>query len=256
MPPEITRFQPSEGTTNPSLLYAAAQLPAYTSLLQAAASYARSLALSDRAGALSRAVEFLAVSFGTAIYHATGGVATEVDVACSFDTATTVAAALRLVTLYEANGVPRSSVRIKIAATWEGIQAGRVLEAEHGVRVLVTVVFGLVQALTAAEAGVECVALYVGRIGDWWRARREGEEDMGVREVRRMQRVLRARGFMTKVMAASFRTPEQIRMLAGVDLLTVAPAILEALEEESEGHEVVLVDEQGPLGELEVIPDA
>lgn len=220
----------------------------YAPLLHAAASHARSLSLADRASALSRAVEFLAVSVGTAIYRATRGVATEVDVAYSFDTAATVAAALRLITLYEANGVPRSGVRIKIAATWEGIQAGRVLEAEHGVRVLVTVVFGLVQALAAAEAGVGCVAPYVGRIGDWWRAHGERDEDVGVREVRRMQRMLRARGFKTKVMGASFRTTEQGRMLAGVDLFTVAPAILEALEKEKEGQEVVPVDKEGLFG--------
>lgn len=180
---------------------------------------------------LEGAVEYLAVLFGTEIYHLTGRVSTEVDVRHSFSTQGTVNAALRIIELYKSQGVPKDAVRIKISATWEGIQAGRILEHEHGLSVLITVVFGMVQAITAAEAGIACIAPYVGRIGDWFRSQPSSPaDDMGVSRVRQMQNYLRKYKHRTQVMGASFRNIEQVKALAGVDLLTIAPCLLEQLE--------------------------
>ncbi|CAK7236438.1 hypothetical protein SCUCBS95973_009607 [Sporothrix curviconia] len=246
---DIARFQPSEGTTNPTLLFLAAQLPAYAALVDKALDYARSLpATASAASRLSAAVDALAVQFGTQIYKLTGRVSTEADVALSFDTPATVAAALRILELYAAEGVPRDRVRIKISATWEGIEAARILQRDHGVSCLVTVVFGLAQAVAAAEAGADAVAPYVGRIADWGKLNQpnqpssdsEQQQDLGVQTVSRIQNHLRKYGYRTQVMAASFRNVQQVRQLAGVDLLTAAPAILEAVERETEPITAVL----------------
>lgn len=224
-------------------MYLAAQQPAYAELVNSTIQYARNLPtdiVSAEDARVERAVEYLAVLFGTEIYHLTGRVSTEVDVRHSFNTSETIKAALRIIELYKAQGVPKEAVRIKISATWEGIQAGRILEREHGVSVLITIVFGMVQAITAAEAGVTCIAPYVGRIGDWFRAHQtspsdstESAEDMGVTQVRQMQNYLRKYNHRTHVMGASFRNTEQVKALAGVDLLTIAPSILENLESDS-----------------------
>ncbi|OAA63382.1 Transaldolase [Niveomyces insectorum RCEF 264] len=238
---DIARFRPSEGTTNPTLLFLAAQKPAYAGLVDKALAYARDLpTATSLAERLSAAVDCLAVQFGAQIYKLTGRVSTEVDVALSFDTPATVRAALRIVQLYEAAGVPHNGVRIKISATWEGIEAARILQRDHGVSCLVTVVFGLAQAVAAAEAGADAVAPYVGRIADWGRAHGYAngsgteELDLGVETVSRIQNHLRKYGFKTRVMAASFRSVDQVRQLAGIDLLTAAPGILEAVEKETE----------------------
>ena len=249
---EIARFKPSEGTTNPSLLYQVAQLPQYEQILNETAQFAQNLqgdlSTADR---LDRAVEYLAVQFGTEIYELTGGVSTEADVTYSFHVQATVDAALRILKLYEKRNVPKSAVRIKISATWEGIQAARILEQEHGVSVLITIVFGMSQAIAAAEAGVTCIAPYVGRIGDWYKANGATSQvkvaDMGVARVRDMQNYMRKYGYRTKIMAASFRNPEQAIGLAGVDLLTIAPSILMKLEEMSLAVEPQLTAESGRL---------
>ena len=190
------------------------------------------------------AVDFLAVQFGSQIHKLTGRVSTEVDVTLSFDTAATVAAALRIIDLYREQGVPKDQVRIKISATWEGIQAARVLQREHGISCLVTVVFGLAQAIAAAEAGADAIAPYVGRISDWGKLH-GAEGDLGVTTVASIQNYLRKYGFQTKVMAASFRNVEQVRSLAGIDLLTAAPTIIEALGKETEPIVPKLTSETG-----------
>ena len=247
---EIARFKPSEGTTNPSLLYQVAQLPQYRAILDETISFTKSLDGSlTTPERLDRAVEYLAVAFGTKIYDLTGGISTEADVTHSFDTEATVEAALRILKLYEQRNVPRTAVRIKISATWEGIQAARILERTHGVSVLITIVFGMSQAIAAAEAGVTCIAPYVGRIGDYFRANPDAPQikgqDMGVSRVKDMQDYLRKYGYKTKIMAASFRNPEQAIALAGVDLLTIAPSILLKLEEMSGHVKAQLTEESG-----------
>ncbi len=212
----------------------AAQQPAYSSLLDRTIKYARTLSVSE-AERLERAVEYLAVQFGSEIHKLTGRVSTEVDVSHSFDTLKTVEAALRVIELYAAEGIPKESVRIKISATWEGVQAARILEQEHGISVLVTIVFGMVQAITAAEAGVTCIAPYIGRISDWHKAHgHHSPDDMGVKSVQDMQNYLRKYGHRTQLMGASFRTPDQVKNLAGADLLTIAPAILAQLDKSND----------------------
>ncbi|CAK7228844.1 hypothetical protein SBRCBS47491_007047 [Sporothrix bragantina] len=244
---DIARFQPSEGTTNPTLLFLAAQLPSYAALVDKALVYARGLpASTSPADRLSAAVDALAVQFGTQIYKLTGRVSTEADVALSFDTPATVAAALRILELYAAEGVPRDRVRIKISATWEGIEAARILQRDHNVSCLVTVVFGLAQAVAAAEAGADAIAPYVGRIADWGKLSGVADingQDLGVQTVSRIQNHLRKYGYRTQVMAASFRSVQQVRQLAGIDLLTAAPAILEAVERETEPIAAILTAE-------------
>lgn len=230
-----------------------AQLPQYSHLLDQTVEFARKqdggLSTSQR---LDRAVEYLAVQFGTEIYKLAGGISTEADVTYSFDVQATIDAALRILALYQERGVPKSAVRIKISATWEGIQAARILENDHGVSVLITIVFGMAQAIAAAEAGVTCIAPYVGRIGDWFKANggqaQNVDVDMGVERVRDMQNYIRKYGYRTQVMAASFRNPTQAMALAGVDLLTIAPNILVQLEELSQDVEPKLTVQSGTCG--------
>ncbi|KAJ5674126.1 hypothetical protein N7462_009565 [Penicillium macrosclerotiorum] len=231
----IARFGSPEGTTNPSLLYLAAQQPQYAHLVERTLQYARSLPIdaTSPSSRLDQAVEYLAVLFGTEIYRLTGRISTEADVKHSFNTKETVNAALRIIKHYENQGIAKEGVRIKISATWEGIQAGRILEREHGVSVLITIVFGMAQAITAAEAGVTCIAPYVGRIGDWFRAQGlHQDEDMGVYRVQQMQNWIRKYNHRTQVMGASFRNINQAKNLAGVDLLTISPAILDDLDQD------------------------
>ncbi|KAM0330791.1 hypothetical protein ACHAQA_003745 [Verticillium albo-atrum] len=250
---KIERFSASEGTTNPSLLYAAAQKPAYSTLVSRSASYGNglpgSLSKNER---LAAAVDYLAVQFGSQIFRLTGKVSTEVDVSLSFDTAATIASALRIIDLYRKQGIAKENVRIKISATWEGIQAAKVLQKDHGISCLVTVVFGLIQAVAAAEAGVDAIAPYVGRIADWGKLH-GSETDLGVETVTKIQCYLRKYGFRTKVMAASFRSPHQVRELAGIDLLTASPDILEALEMETELITPVLTQEAAEHAEMDKV---
>lgn len=247
---EIVRSKASEGTTNPSLLYQAAKRPEYLHLINYTLEYTRQLDDSlSTAEKLDRAVEHLSVQFGTEIYKITGGISTEVDVTHSFNVSETVAAALRIIELYKQNEVPKAVVRIKISATWEGIQAARILENEHGVSVLITVVFGLQQAIAAAEVGVTCIAPYVGRIGDWYKANggadAKSNDDMGLERVKEMQNYIRKYGYQTKVMAASFRTVEQVIGLAGTDYLTISPIILDELKQRTGTVKAKLTAESG-----------
>lgn len=184
------------------------------------------------------------MQFGTQICKLTGKISTEADVTLSFDVQGTVAAARRIIALYEKEGVKKENVRIKISATWEGIQAAKILQREHGISCLITVVFSLVQVIAAAEAGVDAVAPYVGRMADWGKANGY-QGDMGVDRVSEMQNYLRKFGFKTQVMAASFRNVDQVRGLAGIDLLTAAPAILKAVEAETEPIVPKLTAESG-----------
>lgn len=253
---EIAQFKPSEGTTNPSLLYAAAQLSEHAGILSRTVEYARSLDKSlTKTEQLNRAVEYLAVQFGVEIYKLTGGISTEADVSYSFDTAATVAAALRIIDLYRDHGVPKEAVRIKISATWEGIQASRILENEHGVSTLVTIVFGLSQAIAAAEAGATCIAPYVGRIRDWYIASGNiSGQDMGIQRTKEMQNYLRKHGFKkTKIMGASFRSTDQVIALAGVDYLTISPAILRGLEKREEKIQPQLTEKTAAALDLPMI---
>lgn len=234
-------------------MYQAAQQTTYAPLVAESIRHAQGLPTEiEKQERLECAVDYLAVLFGFQIYQLTGRVATEVNVRHSFNTQATVEAALRILGLYGKKGVPKSAVRIKISATWEGIQAGRILERDHGASVLITVVFGLVQAIAAAEAGVSCIAPYVGRIRDWFGVQSQGPPkdaatDMGVVRVHEMQNYLRKYHPRTQVMGASLRSIEQVKDLAGIDMLTLAPSILSVLEGDESAVVPQLTDESSRL---------
>jgi transaldolase len=231
----IARHRPQDATTNPSLLYHAAQMPDYRQLVEEASE----LAL-DRGGSHSQmAAEFidqLFVLFGSEILKVVPGrVSTEVAASLSFDTTGTIAKGRKLISLYEKRGVSRERILIKIASTWEGIQAAASLEKE-GIHCNLTLLFSFAQAVACAEAGVTLISPFVGRIYDWYKKERGGAElpadqDPGVASVTRIFNYYKNYGYNTQVMGASFRNVNQIVRLAGSDLLTISPDLLDQLEQ-------------------------
>lgn len=226
----IRAFAPTDATTNPTLVLAAARLPEYEGLVADAVDYGRA-APGDRAAA---AASRLMTLFGREIVDVVPRyVSTEVDARLSFDTAGTVTQAYRLLASYDELGVDRGRILIKIASTWEGLRAARVLESQ-GVRCNLTLMFSPVQAAAACDAGATLISPFVGRITDWYKARDRVEgyapdDDPGVISVRRIDAYVKAHGYPTQVMAASFRNRDQILALAGCDLLTISPKLLDEL---------------------------
>jgi transaldolase len=229
---QLAAFAPQDATTNPSLILKAVQQPEYAPLLaETVAAHA--------ARPLEAIVDEVLVRFGREILALVPGrVSTEVDARLSFDTPATVARAERLIGLYEAAGVPRSRVLIKIAATWEGIRAAEQLE-RAGIRCNLTLLFAFAQAVACGDAGVQLISPFVGRIYDWhkkaagaaWNeAAMAGANDPGVKSVRAIFEHYKRHGIATEVMGASFRNTGQIVALAGCDLLTIAPDLLAALQ--------------------------
>ncbi|HEX7812553.1 MAG TPA: transaldolase [Burkholderiales bacterium] len=230
----IARLKPQDATTNPSLLFQAAQNPAYRPLVDEALAHGLQ-ARGDGAAKAEAVMEKLAVNFGREILrHVPGRVSTEVDASLSFDTEGTLAKAHRLIAHYEAAGVKRERVLIKVASTWEGIRAAEKLERE-GIHCNLTLLFSFAQAIACADAGVTLISPFVGRIYDWYKATRKVEdipadEDPGVQSVTRIYNYYKKFGYPTQVMGASFRKVEQITGLAGCDLLTIAPDLLDRME--------------------------
>lgn len=244
----IRRFAPRDATTNPSLLLKAAQQPQYGELLDDALAFARGECLT-REARLEAAMDKLAVNFGTRISEIVPGyVSTEADARLSFDTRATIDKAQRLLGLYAQQGVETSRILIKIASTWEGIQAARELQKE-GVNCNMTLLFSFPQAVACADAGAFLVSPFVGRILDWYRQATgeqfSAENDPGVASVRRIYRYYKAHGYATIVMGASFRNKEEIEQLAGCDRLTISPALLEELDADSGSLEPALDPGQG-----------
>ena len=232
----ISRFTPEDATTNPSLILNAARLPQYAVLLEDAISFGQQHG-TTRDAKLDAAMDRLAVNFGEKITQIVPGyVSTEVDACLSFDTEGTIRKANRLLELYSTAGVDTSRILIKIAATWEGIQAARKLERD-GIKCNLTLLFGFNQAVACAEAGVFLISPFVGRILDWYKASTGKEytaaEDPGVLSVQRIYRYYKHHGYPTIVMGASFRNTGEIEMLAGCDRLTISPALLEKLEQDT-----------------------
>jgi len=232
----IRRLTPQEATTNPSLILAAAQLPDYQQLIDATLGTSRQV-IGDEAPAeevIREAIDELSVRFGEEILKVVPGrVSTEVDARLSYDTEATIQKARQLIRRYEAAGVSRERVLIKIASTWEGIKAAEVLEKE-GIHCNLTLLFSLVQAVACAEAGVTLISPFVGRILDWHKKQTgrqsyPGLEDPGVRSVTQIFTYFKTFGHRTQVMGASFRNMEEIVELAGCDLLTIAPKFLDQL---------------------------
>lgn len=232
----IRAWQPQDATTNPSLLLKATQFESYREMVNEAVNWAKSQGGNNRE-LIENATDRLAVIAGSRILeHIPGLVSTEVDARLSFDTAATVARARRLLRHYADLGVDTSRVLIKIAATWEGIQAARELEQE-GVHCNLTLLFSFPQAVACADAGVYLISPFVGRILDWHLAQTgepsiAAEKDPGVISVSRIFSYLKYYGYRTIVMGASFRNKGEIEALAGCDRLTISPALLQELSED------------------------
>ena len=230
----IAIYKPADATTNPSLIYAAAMDLKYRELVDNAILYAKNTS-SDKAVQLGKAMDKLVVNFGLEILKIVPGrVSTEVDARLSFDTQATIAKAHELIALYESNGIFRERILIKIASTWEGIQAAEILEKE-GIHCNLTLLFSLAQAIRCAEAKITLISPFVGRILDWHKKDRgvsdiHGAEDPGVKSVTEIYNYYKKFGHKTTVMGASFRNIGEIIELVGCDALTIAPSLLKELE--------------------------
>jgi transaldolase len=248
----IRQFTPRDATTNPSLILAAAQIPTYQSLIDRSLSESR-VVMGESAPVeevVAEALDEISVTFGKEILRIVPGrVSTEVDARLSYDTEATIAKARKLIGLYEHAGVGRERVLIKIASTWEGIRAAERLEQE-GIHCNLTLLFGFAQAVACAEAGVTLISPFVGRILDWYKAStgREsypGPEDPGVLSVTKIFNYFKTYGYKTEVMGASFRNLDEIIELAGCDLLTISPALMEQLRSK-EGSLIRKLNRENP----------
>ena len=228
-------FKPRDATTNPSLILAATGDEKYQHLIDTAVSYAKQKG-GSKAEQLTLCMDKLSVNFGTEILKIVPNrVSTEVDARLSFDTEATLAKARHFIKLYEEVGIGKDKILIKVASTWEGIKAAEILEKE-GIHCNLTLLFSMAQAIACAEAGVQLISPFVGRIYDWHKKDRgvddiPATEDPGVQSVTEIYKYYKKYGYPTEVMGASFRKAEEITELAGCDLLTISPKLLKELEE-------------------------
>ncbi|TPH26822.1 transaldolase [Haemophilus haemolyticus] len=233
----IKKYQPQDATTNPSLILSASSLPQYSPLIDEAVSYAKAQS-NDKSQQLIDAEDKLAVNIGLEILKIVPGrISTEVDARLSYDTQATVEKARKLIALYNAAGISNDRILIKIASTWQGIRAAEILEKE-GINCNLTLLFSEAQARACAEAGVYLISPFVGRILDWYKANSDKKEyapaeDPGVISVTKIYNYYKEYGYNTIVMGASFRNVGEITELAGCDRLTIAPALLKELQENS-----------------------
>ena len=231
----IRQYKPEDATTNPSLILSAAALPQYAPLIDEAITYGKQQS-QDKAQQLVDAEDKLAVNIGLEILKLVPGrVSTEVDARLSYDTEATVAKARKLIALYEAAGINKNRILIKIASTWQGIRGAEILEKE-GINCNLTLLFSEAQARACAEAGVYLISPFVGRILDWYKANTDKKEyapaeDPGVISVTKIYNYYKQYGYKTVVMGASFRNVGEIIELAGCDRLTIAPPLLKTLHE-------------------------
>ena len=233
----IKKYQPQDATTNPSLILSASALPQYAPLIDEAVAYAKAQS-NDKAQQLIDAEDKLAVNIGLEILKIVPGrISTEVDARLSYNTQATVEKARKLIALYNAAGISNDRILIKIASTWQGIRAAEILEKE-GINCNLTFLFSEAQARACAEAGVYLISPFVGRILDWYKANSDKKEyapaeDPGVISVTKIYNYYKEYGYNTVVMGASFRNVGEITELAGCDRLTIAPALLKELQENS-----------------------
>ena len=243
-------FLPQDATTNPSLILKAVQMPEYRPLLDKA--------VADNKGkSVAEIIDALLISFGSEILKIVPGrVSTEVDARLSFDTAATIAKANSLIALYKSAGIAKERVLIKIASTWEGIKAAEQLE-KNGIRCNLTLLFSFAQAVTCAEAGVQLISPFVGRIYDWYKKSTGkeyvGAEDPGVQSVNKIYNYYKKFGYKTEVMGASFRNVGQIIALAGSDLLTISPNLLDELNKSTATVARVLSPETAAVADIQKI---
>ena len=243
----IEKFRPLDATTNPSLITAAAQQTENKVLIEDAFQQAKSEGYSGDV-LIERTIDILTVKFGVEILKLIEGrVSTEVDAALSYDTDATIAKAKELLALYQTYGIEQDRILIKIAATWQGIQAAKALEAE-GIHCNLTLLFGLPQAQACAEAGVTLISPFVGRILDWYKKAEKVEhypidKDPGVLSVKQIYHFYKQNCIKTEIMGASFRSIEQVLGLAGCDLLTIAPNLLAELQQDQRAVVTQLSDD-------------
>ncbi|AIO76265.1 transaldolase [Burkholderia multivorans] len=233
---QLAQYQPQDATTNPSLILKAVQKDAYKPILE-------KTVRDHRNESTDFIIDRLLIAFGTEILKIIPGrVSTEVDARLSFDAKRSIDKAHELIKLYEAAGIERDRILIKLASTWEGIRAAETLQKE-GIKCNMTLLFSLVQAAACAEAGAQLISPFVGRIYDWYKkqagadwdeAKNGGANDPGVQSVRRIYTYYKTFGYKTEVMGASFRTTSQIVELAGCDLLTISPDLLQKLHDSNE----------------------
>ena len=250
----IKKYQPQDATTNPSLILSASALPQYAPLIDEAITYAKAQS-ADKAQQLIDAEDKLAVNIGLEILKIVPGrISTEVDARLSYDAQATVEKARKLIALYNAAGISNDRILIKIASTWQGIRAAEILEKE-GINCNLTLLFSEAQARACAEAGVYLISPFVGRILDWYKANTDKKEyapaeDPGVISVTKIYNYYKEYGYKTVVMGASFRNVGEIIELAGCDRLTIAPALLKELQENS----TALVRKLDNKGEVKAKP--
>ena len=231
---DISKYQPEDATTNPSLILKAAQIAEYAPLIDQSIAYAKAQS-NDKAQQIQDTCDMLAVNIGKEILNVVPGrISTEVDARLSFDTEGSVIKARHLIKLYNDAGITNDRILIKLASTWEGIRAAEILEKE-GINCNLTLLFSFAQARACAEAGVFLISPFVGRIIDWYKAKEgrsfEAQEDPGVISVTGIYNYYKEHGYKTVVMGASFRNIGEILELAGCDRLTISPQLLQELED-------------------------
>jgi transaldolase len=249
-------YKPQDATTNPSLILQAAAKPEYKHLVEKAVAELKGSGLTGHAlveGVLDR----ILILFGLEILKIVPGrVSTEVDARLSFDTGATVAKALQLIAAYEKEGISKDRILIKIASTWEGIKAAEILE-KQGIHCNLTLLFSFAQAVACAEAGVQLISPFVGRILDWYKASTgqtyEGDADPGVISVKQIYTYYKKFGYKTEVMGASFRNKGEILALAGCDLLTISPGLLGELQASTDPVEQRLSATESAKADLEKV---
>ncbi|OLY85481.1 Transaldolase [Smittium mucronatum] len=253
----IAQYKPTDSTTNPSLILAAASKPQYSGLIDEAVNYAKA-----NATGLESQVELanvrLFTNFGVEILKLVPGrVSTEVDARLSYDKEASVKKALEIIKMYESHGISKERVLIKLPSTWEGIQAAHELETKYGVHCNMTLLFSFAQAVACAEAGVTLISPFVGRIKDWYAASTgksyEARDDPGVHSVKKIYNYYKQHGYKTVIMGASFRSAGEIEELAGCDFLTISPNYLQELQDTVAPLEVKLTHETAMQTPIEKI---
>jgi len=253
---QLAQYKPRDATTNPSLILKAVQKEEYRPILE-------KTVRDHSSKPVTAIIDQLLIAFGTEILKIIPGrVSTEVDARLSFDTKASIEKAHELIGFYKAAGIGRERVLIKLASTWEGIRAAEVLQKD-GIKCNMTLLFSLAQAAACAEAGAQLISPFVGRIYDWYKknagsnwdeARDGGANDPGVQSVRRIYAYYKKFGYPTEVMGASFRTTAQITELAGCDLLTISPDLLQKLQDSTETVERKLSPEMGKSADIAKVP--
>ncbi|KAG5667979.1 hypothetical protein PVAND_015937 [Polypedilum vanderplanki] len=251
----IKEFKPTDATTNPSLILSAAKIEKYSKVIDQAVDYALENA-STIEEQVAEAADQLFVLFGHEILKVIPGrVSTEVDARLSFDRDASIKKAIKFIEAYEALGIKKDRILIKLASTWEGIEAARILESEHGIHCNLTLLFSFAQAVACAEAKVTLISPFVGRILDWYKKNNPsvtyaGPTDPGVISVTNIYNYYKKFDYKTTVMGASFRNVGEIRELAGCDLLTISPALLKELDSSNEKISIKLTPESAKDSKL------